>query len=202
MTTEFDGGKQQPKELPARSLTDRISDRFFKYSIWEHISGLWFSRKLTEHGIIVVSGGTPRPRIINHGGRITTGSCQFYSGVRLEVGKGGELRIGHGTYLNRNTFILANSVVDIGSYCKISWDVIIIDSDQHEIPGKASGDRPIKIDGGAWIGCRSIILKGVHIGAGAIVAAGSVVTKDVPAYTVVGGVPAKVLYEFQPPEFR
>jgi acetyltransferase-like isoleucine patch superfamily enzyme len=192
---------EQPRPAGSSSLADtikRIRERFEKYSIWEHLRGLWFSRKFDEHGIIVVSGGAPRPIILNRGGTIVAGSCQFYSGVRIEVGKGAKLRIGTGTYLNRNTFILTNASVDIGSYCRISWDVIIMDSDQHEIPGKPSGDKPVTIGGGSWIGCRSIILKGVHIGAGAIVAAGSVVTKDVPAYCVVGGVPAKVLYEIQP----
>lgn len=55
----------------------------------------------------------------------------------------------------------------------------------------------IIVDDDVWIGFRSTILSGVHIGQGAIVAAGSVVTKDVPPYAIVGGVPAKVLkYRF------
>ncbi|MFD0830617.1 acyltransferase [Mucilaginibacter boryungensis] len=53
--------------------------------------------------------------------------------------------------------------------------------------------KPIKICSDAWIGMNCIILKGVTIGEGAIVAAGSVVTKDVPAWTVVAGNPAKVV---------
>ena len=53
-------------------------------------------------------------------------------------------------------------------------------------------NQPIKICKNAWIGTRSIILKGVTIGEGAIVAAGSVVTKDVPPYTLVAGNPAIV----------
>jgi acetyltransferase-like isoleucine patch superfamily enzyme len=197
-----DNSSEGPRPQGASSIATtikRVRERFEKYSLWEHLQGLWFARKFDKHGIIVVSGGSPRPVILNRGGTIIAGSCQFYSGVRIEVGKGATLNIGDGTYLNRNTFILTNASVEIGSYCRISWDVVIMDSDQHEIPGKPSGDKPITIDGGSWIGCRSIILKGVHIGAGAIVAAGSVVTKDVPAYSVVGGVPARVLYEYQPP---
>jgi acetyltransferase-like isoleucine patch superfamily enzyme len=176
----------------------RVRMRLSKYSVWEHLLGLWFSRKLSKHGITVVTGGFPLPRVINRGGTIIAENCQFYSGVRIEVGKGAVVRIGNGTYLNRNTTIVSNLSVDIGPDCKVSWDVVLMDSDQHSIPGKDSADRPICIGSGVWIGCRSIILKGVRIGDGAIVAAGSVVTKDVPAWTVVGGVPARVLYQFEP----
>jgi acetyltransferase-like isoleucine patch superfamily enzyme len=118
----------------------------------------------------------------------------------MELGKGAVIRIGNGTYLNRNTFVLANSMVDIGSDVRISWDVIIMDSDQHEVPGSVKGDRPITIESDVLIGCRSIILKGVHIGKGAIIGAGSLVTRNVPAFTVVGGVPARVLYKFHAPD--
>lgn len=61
----------------------------------------------------------------------------------------------------------------------------------------------IKIGNDVWIGARAIILDGVTIGDGAIVAAGAVVTKDVPAYAVVGGVPSKILrYRFEPAEIE
>jgi acetyltransferase-like isoleucine patch superfamily enzyme len=176
---------------------EHIRKRLAKYSLWEHLVGMLFARKLTRHGIVVVSGGLPLPKVINRGGVIETENCQFYSGVRLEVGKGGKISIGNGTYLNRNTTIVANRSVEIGKDCKISWDVVMMDSDQHEIPGKESGDKPIVVESDVWIGCRCILLKGVHIGTRAIIAAGSVVTKDVPAFSVVGGVPAKVIYQFQ-----
>jgi maltose O-acetyltransferase len=54
-------------------------------------------------------------------------------------------------------------------------------------------ERPIVIDDDVWIGARVIILPGVHIGTGAVIGAGAVVTKDVPAYAVVGGNPARVI---------
>lgn len=56
-------------------------------------------------------------------------------------------------------------------------------------------DQDVRIGKGAWIGANVTILKGVHIGEGCIIAAGSVVTKDIPAYTVAGGVPAKKISE-------
>ena len=56
-------------------------------------------------------------------------------------------------------------------------------------------EKPVYIGDDVWIGDRVIILPGVHVGDGCVIAAGSVVTKDVPRYTVVGGVPAKVIRE-------
>ena len=58
---------------------------------------------------------------------------------------------------------------------------------------KPENDLPVKLEGDNWIGANSVILKGVTIGFGAIVAAGAVVTQNVPAYSIVGGVPAKVI---------
>jgi len=62
----------------------------------------------------------------------------------------------------------------------------------HTLPGRVS-EKPVVIEDDVWIGCRSIILKGVRIGRGAVIAAGSVVTKDIPAGAIAGGVPARVL---------
>lgn len=178
-----------------RSLIRRVIHRLAHYTIWEHVAGLLFSRHLTRHGITMVSGGRPWPKVINHGGEIYTENCQFFSGVRLEAGPGAIIRIGNGTYLNRNSMVVANKLVDIGRNCKISWDVVIMDTDQHPIYGRPMEDKDVIIEDNVWIGCRCIILKGVRIGRGAVIAAGSVVTKDVPAQTVVGGVPARILYE-------
>lgn len=89
--------------------------------------------------------------------------------------------------------MIAQTKVEIGNSCKIAWDVIIMDSDLHPIEGKVLENKPVIIEDHVWIGCRAIILKGVRIGKGAIIAAGSVVTKDIPAYTIAVGVPARVI---------
>lgn len=105
--------------------------------------------------------------------------------------------------------------VRIGSYCSIGPDVMFIPSADHYVdhictfpfkskcicPGflEGVGKGDILIDDDVWIGCRAVILSGVHIGQGAVIAAGSVVNKNVPPYAIVGGVPAKVIkYRFSP----
>ncbi|MBP6872851.1 MAG: acyltransferase [Bacteroidales bacterium] len=73
---------------------------------------------------------------------------------------------------------------------------MIRDSDNHNVLKEGYvQSKPILIGDNVWIGMRAIILKGVTIGNGSIVAAGAVVTKDVPPNTVVGGVPARVIRE-------
>ncbi|MEX0639071.1 MAG: acyltransferase [Balneolaceae bacterium] len=164
------------------------------------MAGLWFSRKFDSSGYLVVTGGRPKPEVIHRGGKLLAGNCQFYSGVRLEIGPGGTLLIGNGTYLNRNTLIVCEDRVEVGENCKIAWDVIIMDSDLHPIDDTTPiVNKPVRIENGVWIGCRSIILKGVTIGYGAVIAAGSVVTKDIPPRTIYGGSPAKLIAELDDP---
>ena len=171
----------------------RIRERLKKFSLLEHLAGLLHSGRFTRHGIIVCTGGRPYVKVINRGGRVEVDNCQFYSGVRLEIGPGALLRIGNGTYLNRNTLVVAQKEVRIGIGCKIAWDVVIMDSDLHPVDDLPMVDKPVAIGDFVWIGCRCIILKGVTIGDGAVIAAGSVVTKDIPAGAIAGGVPAKIL---------
>jgi acetyltransferase-like isoleucine patch superfamily enzyme len=64
------------------------------------------------------------------------------------------------------------------------------DLNDHSLPGKSS---PVKIGDNVWLGARATVLKGVTIGDGAVVAAGALVTRDVPSRTVVAGVPARVI---------
>jgi acetyltransferase-like isoleucine patch superfamily enzyme len=158
-----------------------------------YLLGLWLRQSFQKAGILCVRGGWPLPAVENRGGTVEAENCAFFSGVRLECWPGARISIGNGTYLNRNAEVVAAHSVTIGRDCKIARDVIIMDTDQHEVPGMGLVSKPVRIGDHVWIGCRAIILKGVTIGAGAVVAAGAVVTKDVPARAVVAGTPARVL---------
>lgn len=125
-----------------------------------------------------------------------------------------KISVGKMTYgeLNVMTFGKADGHLKIGSYCSIAMDVTFLLSGNHDmkcvstypfdvfvykdVPCSLSkGD--ILVDNDVWIGYGATILSGVHIGQGAVVATKALVTKDVPPYAVVGGVPARVIkYRF------
>lgn len=116
-----------------------------------------------------------------------------YYGADIILFEGAKLKLGSG-FFNSNIKIRCHERIEIGEDVAISHDVTIMDSDAHE--GLWDGyekTKPIKIGNHVWIGTRVIILKGVTIGDNAIIAAGSVVTKDIPNNTIVAGVPAKVI---------
>ncbi|NBD23594.1 acyltransferase [Paenibacillus glycinis] len=106
--------------------------------------------------------------------------------------RGAKIEIGDHTFINRRTEIMCRERVSIGQHCAISWDVTIMDTDYHHING-ISLARPVVIEDHVWVGCKSTILKGVTIGQGSIIAAGSLVNRDVPPFSLVGGVPARIL---------
>ena len=134
---------------------------------------------------------TPGHLLVVDGGHLeVTGYFQIFTGLRVVVDKGAVLSLGSG-YINHDVRISCFSSITIGDDVAISEDVTIRDSDNHEVVGRQSpSTAPIVIGDHVWIGLRSTILKGVTIGSGSIVAAGSVVTKDVAPNTLVAGVPA------------
>lgn len=112
---------------------------------------------------------------------------------------GGHIRIGHNCSVNAFTVIYGHGGVTIGDNVLIAGHCMIIPSqhrfDRLDIPIRMQGatSRGIRIEDDVWIGHACSILDGVTIGRGAVVAAGSVVNRDVPPGAVVGGVPARVL---------
>jgi acetyltransferase-like isoleucine patch superfamily enzyme len=121
----------------------------------------------------------------------------FYPGVWITPGR--NLTLGDEVDLAKDVLITTSGGVNIGDRTLIGYRTQIL-SANHTIPPKGerfpiSGDNygEICIDNDVWIGASCIITSGVKIGSGAVIAAGSVVTKDVIANTIVGGVPAKFL---------
>lgn len=123
------------------------------------------------------------------------GVVSLQRGVRVVVDSG-ELVIGHGTNVNGLTKILVATSIRIGRDCTFSWDVQLLDNDFHTLTVDGAdkpATAPIVVGDRVWVGTRAVILKGVTIGDGAVVAAGAVVTRDVPDHAIVAGMPAKVV---------
>jgi serine acetyltransferase len=160
------------------------------------IRGYLLRRKVFAEGNFRSIGKTT---IINDSGiiRIGFGAC-LWPDVKLVVNKcpgidNPSIIIGSFSSIGDRTQIHCGSRVEIGSNVLIAWDVNIIEYDYHASGGVAPEPKPIFIEDEAWIGARCIIMKGVRIGKGSIIGAGSVVVKDVPPYMLAVGNPAKPL---------
>jgi acetyltransferase-like isoleucine patch superfamily enzyme len=110
------------------------------------------------------------------------------------------LRVGQRTAINEfNSIRVSGSEIIIGDNCLLSQYVAVIGSNHAITRGQPMRDQPwdmqkagVRIGNDVWIGAHAVVLPGVQIGEGAIIAAGAVVTRDVPAYAVVAGVPAEI----------
>ena len=113
----------------------------------------------------------------------------FYTDFGLNI------KLGQGVYINMGVTMQDQGGITIGDGCQIGHHVSILTINHDANPENRGRlfPRPISIGENVWIGSHSIILPGVSIGYGAIIAAGSVVTKDVAACTVVAGKPARVI---------
>lgn len=188
------------------------------------IKKIWGRRILDKYAIIdqsVVDKGI-YIRLDNPEKRkfLTIGPNCIVAGHFVFESAEGYVIIGEHTYIGGGSFI-SRSGIEIGNNVTIAWGGTFYDHDSHSLDymkrrrdiddelndirngrnfianknWRDVNSKPIKICNDAWIGMNVIILKGVTVGEGAIVGAGSVVTRDVPAWTVVAGNPARVVKE-------
>lgn len=152
-----------------------------------------------------------KPRAVVFGDHVSV-----YAGCSFAIQKDGRCIVGDFTLLN-GAIVMAEELVQIGSNCLISWGVGIADSDFHPLepaqrlidaqalapflknrpPRPKLKTAPVKIGDNVWIGMNAVILKGVTIGENSVVAAGAVVTKSIPANTIVAGNPAVTVKKFE-----
>lgn len=134
-------------------------------------------------------------RVMKNNGAVTVGDrVLLHRHVKLSA-YGGKIEIGSNTYIGDRTEIHSGESVKIGSGVNIAWDCNVLDRDYHAFESESEVTKPVEICDRVWIGARSIILKGVTIGEGSVVAAGSVVTRSVPPKCLVAGNPARVIRE-------
>lgn len=119
--------------------------------------------------------------------------------VNIDCARNASLVIGNNCTINQGTFIVSldhihiGSSVSIGEYCSIRDNDHQWENPSVEIREQGYTTAPVQIDDDVWIGRGVVIGKGVRIGRGAVIGANSVVVKDVEPFTVVGGIPAKII---------
>lgn len=134
-------------------------------------------------------------RLLTHPFAASLGKVRIYEGVTFWYPY--RIHIGNDVTLNEWVYLSGFGGLRIGNHVRIGHRTSIITSDHRyddmSVPihqqGLIFGEVVIEDD--VWIGCNATILKGVRIGRGAIIAAGAVVTRDVPANAIFGGVPAR-----------
>ena len=140
------------------------------------------------------------------------GADSHVRGVMVLERAGASIRIGSRSQIGGRTLLDCSERIEIGDDVLVSFDVLITDNDSHslrfseraeDLADWSAGRKdwthvaraPVRIGDKAWIGARAIILKGVTIGEGAMVGAGSVVTRNVPPWTLAAGNPARAIRE-------
>jgi len=148
-----------------------------------------------------------RPRVVNEG-RIEIGDHVLVRSVNVPAeictGRKGVLRIGDGVRLNYGVSIYAEKAITIGHRVRIGPYSWVVDTDFHDPydHGVFPEGEAVHIEDDAWIGAKCTVLKGVRIGRAAVVGTGSIVTRDVPPFTIVAGVPAKPIGTLDPSRFK
>lgn len=189
------------------------------YLIWKVIGRRWLRIGVNPHVASPFCFRAEKPAALIEVGHNFTA----YSRCRITAWGAGMITIGNDCSFGSRTTIDCRERIEIGNHVLISWEVSMADFEGHPMDpqeraremdyskrmlwpqfGKAKHDkidpytpvfksRPIVIEDDVWICARAMILKGVRIGRGSIIAAGAVVTRDVPPYSVAAGNPAVVV---------
>ena len=162
-----------------------------------HLHGVVYGKKLRGNRCIIINNGK-----IKLGDNVALDS--YPNGELIKTGlfahlENSIIQVGDNSILS-GTIIHCRNKITIGENCLFGPGVVILDNDSHNLSidpitrrtGKIA-DNPVIIGNNVWIGMRSIIMKGVHIGNNSIIAAGSIVTKNVPDNQLFGGNPASFI---------
>jgi maltose O-acetyltransferase len=174
------------KTLTSGEVTSKITNRFYNYLLDFELMVLRWVAHVPSHLF----------------------RKMFYQLAGMKIGKGSVvhmwanffepdgIKIGEDSVIGDHAFLDGRAPLTIGSHTDVASSVMIYNS-EHDLEKDdfSARSEPVEIGDYVFIGPRAIILPGVKIGKGAVVAAGAVVTKDVPDFTIVGGVPAKEIGE-------
>jgi acetyltransferase-like isoleucine patch superfamily enzyme len=138
-------------------------------------------------------------------GRLDVGAgVLFEPGVWITGPEQARIRIGEGTFLNRNVMVAAVELVEIGANCMFANGCFITDGnhrfDDPELPVPWQGfttKGPTRVGDNVWCGANVVITSGVTVGQRCVIGANSVVTQDLPAFSIAAGIPAKVIKQVE-----
>lgn len=135
-------------------------------------------------------------------GKRIDGTFRMFPPFYTDFGK--NITIGKNVFVNSGCHFQDQGGIEIGDGCLIGHNVVLatINHDLYPENNRINHYAPIKLGKSVWVGSNSTILPGVTVGDWAVIAAGAVVTHDVPPLTIVGGVPAKVIRIIDPKEER
>lgn len=165
---------------------------------------IWCLRQATSVGHGTISRG--RVDIVNRGILEIGEYCRLEGhrvSVEIGVGPGARVTIGDAVGVNYGTTISATRSVTIGSRVLFGPFSTVLDSNFHGLVNRSIAEEPapVQIDEDAWFGAFSMVMPGVTVGRAAMVAAHAVVTRDVEPFTVVAGVPARVVRRLRQRDF-
>ena len=193
-------------------MTDRLADygaaslwrKFWSrpwderwFQAWCAVRGVLRSYQFDSPHLVLMGRGV---LIRKRNGRFTTGGvCVLRPGCRIAVvgseDQPAHMHIGEGTEIGDRTIFNVSQRVEVGARCSISWDCDICDSDFHQVilaDGRQPPvSEPVLIEDDVWMGSHCLVFKGVTIGHHSVIAAGSVVRRDVPPYSLMAGNPAR-----------
>jgi acetyltransferase-like isoleucine patch superfamily enzyme len=155
----------------------------------------WYLRHAKSVGRNAIVRG--RPLITNRNLYIGDNVKIISTHRRTHFTGDGRIEIGTNTIINSGTTLISTERITIGEHVAISIEVMISDSNLHPIGMEPIYTKPVELGNGSWLGLRAIVMPGVKIGSRSVVAAGSIVTRDVPDDTLVAGVPARIVRKLE-----
>lgn len=177
--------------------TRRLALQWTLVGYQQQAKAVWSLRKVNRVGRRPVVLGRPR---VDATDMEVGDDFKIWSGYRQTLVTGwGRIRLGDRVFLNCGTALLSVLEITIGDDVALANEVYVMDSNSHGMEGKPHVEAPVVIGDGTWVGARAMILPGVTIGKRVVVAAGSVVTRDVPDDVLVAGNPARIVRPLEYP---
>jgi acetyltransferase-like isoleucine patch superfamily enzyme len=185
-----------PEDLSAWQLR-KLSWQWQRATWRQRLQARWSLRHCARRGERCVVFGRP---VVDATDMEVGDEFKVWAGPRPTMISGwGRIRFGDRCFVNVGSTIISVEEIVVGDDVAFANDVYVMDSDSHGVEGRPHRQAPIRIGDGCWIGARAIILPGVTLGRRVLVAAGAVVTRDVPDDSLVAGNPARVVRSLEYP---